>query len=54
MPTAIRTRTNELNTYDMIWAVTQDAVNTQLQWLFTFGSIDPHISFGDLGVEGFN
>lgn len=48
---------SELNDFDMVWAITQGTINSQLQWLFT--KLTPpgqqgisYVSFGQLYQEG--
>ena len=41
-----------LNGFDMVWGVTQNAVNSQFQWLFETGAISSHVQFGDITNDG--
>src|SRR3954462_10442332 len=44
--------TNNLMGFYMVWAVTQDTVNSQLEWLQLCGVIPDAAQIGDLSVEG--
>ena len=44
--------TNALLGYDMVWAVTQDTLKSQLWWLFNNEIISSKVSFGDLTNDG--
>ena len=48
-----RAHSHELNSYDLLFAVTQDAVNTQLRYMFDFGFIDSDVSIGKIEEDGF-
>lgn len=48
-----RAHSNELNSFDLLWAVTQDAVNTQLKYMFGFGFIESNVSMGKIETDGF-
>lgn len=40
--------------YDMVWAITQDTINSQLAWLFSQNLIENVVEFGDLDQDGFH
>jgi hypothetical protein len=42
----------DLNGFDMVWGVTENTVNSQLQWMFESGAISNHVQFGNLGNDG--
>ena len=41
-----------LTGYDMVWAVTQDTLQSQLTWLFSMGFISNEVKFGNLDKDG--
>jgi hypothetical protein len=42
----------DLNGFDMVWGVTENTVNSQLEWMFESGAISNHVKFGNLGNDG--
>lgn len=41
----------DLNGFDMVWGVTENTVNSQLQWMFQTGGLSNHVQFGDLNSD---
>jgi hypothetical protein len=38
--------------FDMVWGVTENTVNSQLEWLFDSGAVSDHVQFGDINNDG--
>jgi hypothetical protein len=43
---------NNLTGFDLVWAITQDTVNSQLEWLQLCGAIPDSVVIGDLETDG--